>query len=128
MTLSATIVAQERRLLAVRFLNCLVTGGCLSQSWTEEQTKEASNEIVWAISSPKKNGQGWVKGTFSLESPRLGAWLRPDRGGTNRNIHDSLSLFVSQGSGKYISGSRPTYNLATRQHVQTCIAEYGHKK
>lgn len=87
MTLSATIVAQERRLLAVRFLNCLVTGGCLSQSWTEEQTKEASNEIVWAISSPKKNGQGWVKGTFSLESPRLGRRLVAARSWRNQSKH-----------------------------------------
>ena len=60
MTLSATVVAHGKRLLKIRFLNCFETEGCLSQSWTEEQMREALSEIVWAISSPKKNGQGNV--------------------------------------------------------------------
>ena len=51
--------------------------------------KEALSEIVWPISSPKKNGQGTFK---SLESPRLGAWLRPERDGTNRNINNSFNV------------------------------------
>ena len=53
--LSATIVAQEWRLLANR---CFKTGGCLSQRWTEEQWKKHWTKLSGLFPLPMRTAKG----------------------------------------------------------------------
>ena len=89
--LSATIVAQEWRLLANRFLNCFKTGGCLSQRWTEEQWKKHWIKLSDLFPLPIRTAKGNGSACWNLRGLKaLGC------GPIVANIHNSLSLFASQ--------------------------------